>query len=479
MMHLKWRFGWAAAGLWLLLGSQADAVTFGEQGTGNFQYYNNLNFLTTTQFVCPATGNVNRICFYVSDAGGGDARMAIYASGGTDVVGALLAQSVSQALVTGWNTFVIPDTAVIAGETYWLANQVSSNAVYIRLYNNDPDNNKTLVRNPFTYGSYPDPFGLPTGAYAERYCIYATEVTPTFTPTMTFTPTLAGTPTFTRTATPSPTATPSATGTPTGTATSTATESVTHTPTFTITLTATPSPTFTATPSVTASGTHTPTATRTETYTQSPTFTTTPTITRTSTISPTSTHSPVYTPTPTPTITPTPSITLTRTMTPTRTATATVTRTATTTPTSTITATRTITLTRTISPTSTISPTMTTTPTVTITPTPLSNATDLGRVIVYPNPWNGELPWVRPRMVFLNLSRNAAIRIYTIEGRRVTTLTPGLVADGGQTQNPGDSGQAVWALTNERGQPVASGVYLYIITDPEGRSTRGKLAILR
>lgn len=82
-------------------------------------------------------------------------------------------------------------------------------------------------------------------------------------------------------------------------------------------------------------------------------------------------------------------------------------------------------------------------------------------------------------MVFLNLSRNATIRIYTVDGRRVTALPPGWTADGGLTQNPGDTGQAQWALTNDRGQAVASGVYLYIITDPEGRSSRGKLAIMR
>lgn len=476
MKHGTWRTLFAAGGWWLLLCSPAGAVTFGEQGTGNFQVYNNTGYLTATQFICGGTGNVNRIMLYVSISGGGSGRVAIYGDGGVDLPGALMAESASQALVDGWNTFVISNTAVTAGETYWLCNQVSSDAVYIRLYNNDSDPNKTRERTPYPYGSYPDPFGTPTGARAWRFCIYATEVaTPTFTPTptFTFTQTPAGTPTFTSTATPSRTATPSATGTPTATETSTATESATHTQTFTITLTRTPSPSSTPTPTLTASGTFTPTATRTGTSTSSPTVTATPTITRTSTISPTSTHSPVHTPTHTPTITPTSTISPTPTVTRTCTATGTITRTATVTPTSTIT------LTSTISPTPTISPTLTVSPTVTITPTPLTYAPDLGGVIVYPNPWNGELPWVRPRMVFLNLSRNATIRIYSLDGRRVTTLPPGLTADNGQTRNAGDNGRAEWALTNEQGRPVASGVYVYIITDPEGRSSRGKLAIMR
>lgn len=84
----------------------AWAVTFGETGTGNNTINNLDGRQRATQFVCGANGSVNRLLMYISGTGSGDeGRMAIYASGGTDTPGVLLAQSSSQALITGWNTF--------------------------------------------------------------------------------------------------------------------------------------------------------------------------------------------------------------------------------------------------------------------------------------------------------------------------------------------------------------------------------------
>ena len=38
---------------------------------------------------------------------------------------------------------------------------------------------------------------------------------------------------------------------------------------------------------------------------------------------------------------------------------------------------------------------------------------------------------------------------------------------------------ATWDLANKSGEKVASGIYVYLITDDQGDKTRGKVAILK
>jgi hypothetical protein len=82
-------------------------------------------------------------------------------------------------------------------------------------------------------------------------------------------------------------------------------------------------------------------------------------------------------------------------------------------------------------------------------------------------------------VVFINLTRQAVIRLYSLDGNRVRTIEAQESSDGGQTTNPGNTGRAEWALTNQTGKPVASGVYIYIVADTEGHKAVGKIAILR
>jgi hypothetical protein len=297
-------------------------------------------------------------------------------------------------------------------------------------------------------------------------------ITPTVTPTGTRTPT--GTPTSTRTVTPTRTSTathtPTSSASPTFTATPTFTDTPTATPTATITFsptntsTKTPSATVTSTPSVTPSGTITPDYTPTNTFTVTPTSTCSPTLTSSATYTWTGTAT--FTSTWTPTSTTTPTFTIT----PSSTASPTSTHTPTATPT------YTITLTATISPTSTVSPTSSASPTVTMTSTALVG--DLSQVIAYPNPWRRERA-VFFRIEFLHLTMNADIKIYSLDGRLVRSLAPGTLSDGGHTDNPGNTGKASWGLTNDKGATVASGIYIYLITDPSGNHARGKLGLIR
>ena len=91
--------------------------------------------------------------------------------------------------------------------------------------------------------------------------------------------------------------------------------------------------------------------------------------------------------------------------------------------------------------------------------------TDLSRVMTYPNPYRpgpGE-----QKITFANLTQTAEIRIMTETGQHVRTLN----------ETNGDGG-VEWDLRDEAGNPVASGIYIYRVTNDK-ESIFGKLAILR
>lgn len=208
------------------------------------------------------------------------------------------------------------------------------------------------------------------------------------------------------------------------------------------------------------------------TPTFTPTITPTATITRTATITLTGTRT--ITATPTPTATPTSSITITSTMSPTPTITETYTptpvlsptSTPTATPTATITETSTVSPTPTVSETATVTPTSTHSPTVTITPTPNQAAANLDNVIPYPNPYRADYH-TRDQITLINLPEQAIIRLYSLDGRLLQEF---------RKDDPGN--RLVWNLTNDQGNPVASGVYVYVIKSISGSRT-GKIVVLR
>lgn len=92
-------------------------------------------------------------------------------------------------------------------------------------------------------------------------------------------------------------------------------------------------------------------------------------------------------------------------------------------------------------------------------------AENLSSVRVYPN------PMVRDKnasnlVTFDNLTPDATVKIFTISAQWVKSL-------------PANQGFAIWDLTNDSSEKVASGYYLYLVTDPDGRSTKGKLAVIK
>lgn len=85
---------------------------------------------------------------------------------------------------------------------------------------------------------------------------------------------------------------------------------------------------------------------------------------------------------------------------------------------------------------------------------------------VYPNPWRADRHAGKPIIFDQWTGSDVTINIFTLSGRRIKTLAPAANA-------------AIWDLANDSGDPVASGLYLYLIANGQGQRGRGKLAILR
>ncbi len=84
-------------------------------------------------------------------------------------------------------------------------------------------------------------------------------------------------------------------------------------------------------------------------------------------------------------------------------------------------------------------------------------------IIAYPNP-------ARPSdagITFTNLPDNASLTLYNIAGERVFERSDII------------GNETLWTLVNDRGNPVASGVYVYRVVDGEGNYATGKVAVIR
>jgi chitodextrinase len=87
-----------------------------------------------------------------------------------------------------------------------------------------------------------------------------------------------------------------------------------------------------------------------------------------------------------------------------------------------------------------------------------------GSVRVFPNPWKVRQHAGHP-IIFDGLNAGSAIKIFTIDARLVKTI-------------PDAAFQARWDLKNDQGDPVASGIYIYLITNDKQPPARGKLVIV-
>jgi hypothetical protein len=98
-------------------------------------------------------------------------------------------------------------------------------------------------------------------------------------------------------------------------------------------------------------------------------------------------------------------------------------------------------------------------------PQPLTETTPLNSVRAYPNPWRSD----RHQgilVTFDNLTSNSTVKLYTLSGHWIRTLDA-------------SAGSAGWDLKSDSGDKVASGIYLYVITNNQGQKTRGKLVVIK
>jgi len=89
---------------------------------------------------------------------------------------------------------------------------------------------------------------------------------------------------------------------------------------------------------------------------------------------------------------------------------------------------------------------------------------DFSSVRAFPNPWRSDRHVSAVTFDHLPTSAATTLKIFTISGQHVRTLT------GTQSIS--------WDLNNTSGQRVASGVYLYLLT-ANGQKKIGKIAVIR
>jgi hypothetical protein len=96
-----------------------------------------------------------------------------------------------------------------------------------------------------------------------------------------------------------------------------------------------------------------------------------------------------------------------------------------------------------------------------------STAASIEDAYVFPNPYRGVGARGAEGVMFAGLPEQATIRVFTLQGTLVRRI-----------EHHDQTGGSRWNLTNEDGDPVASGVYLYTIHSGSD-VVRGKLAVMR
>ena len=106
----------------------------------------------------------------------------------------------------------------------------------------------------------------------------------------------------------------------------------------------------------------------------------------------------------------------------------------------------------------------------------VATASNLDNVVIFPNPVTFDTS-ARSTVKFKNLTADPIIRIFTVSGELVKTINPLFQVALTGTVNDGISGEAEWDGTNENGEKIARGIYLYMITDSSGRKKIGKIVV--
>lgn len=105
--------------------------------------------------------------------------------------------------------------------------------------------------------------------------------------------------------------------------------------------------------------------------------------------------------------------------------------------------------------------------------------TNTESVIVVPNPYKGSAEWDpapnERRIHFIHLPAGSTVRIFTAAGELLRTLTQNPTASPG-----GQTGELEWDLKNDAGRTVVSGIYMYTVHPPDGRTPKkGHFVIIK
>jgi hypothetical protein len=96
---------------------------------------------------------------------------------------------------------------------------------------------------------------------------------------------------------------------------------------------------------------------------------------------------------------------------------------------------------------------------------------DMSNIKVVPNPYFNqslyELDQFDRQVKFTNLPYECTIKIFNLAGDHVVTLE----------KEASDDSYLVWSMLTKHGLPLASGLYIYIVTAPDGGEFVSKMAV--
>ncbi len=95
-------------------------------------------------------------------------------------------------------------------------------------------------------------------------------------------------------------------------------------------------------------------------------------------------------------------------------------------------------------------------------------AQSLNQIQVYPNPYKPNSFTHHTKIIFNNLTREATIKIYNLAGEMVF-----------KGREMDSDGKYQWQATNNDGNKLASGIYIYLITNNQGEKKTGKIGVIR
>lgn len=91
---------------------------------------------------------------------------------------------------------------------------------------------------------------------------------------------------------------------------------------------------------------------------------------------------------------------------------------------------------------------------------------NLTKAHCYPNPYKPSKG--HTKITFSRLTTNTKLKIFNIAGELVY-----------QDEQDTPQGELPWDVVNDSGEKLASGVYVYLITDNDGHKAKGKFAVIK